>query len=103
MAETNQGRGGRGKGNRNNGGHGKGGRGNERRGGNGRRNHPDQETIVLMNNKQIKYHPSYRFTWEEMNQMTQGQKDRLSRERAEYRRRQGLEPKRNVRDSVVEV
>lgn len=106
VAETNQSRNGCGRNNRNSGGHGRGGRGNDqtnRRNGNGRRNHPDQETIVLMNNKQIKYHPSYRFTWEEMNQMSQGQKDRLTRERAEYRRSQGREPRRNVRESVAEV
>lgn len=108
VAEANQGRDNRGRNNRNGGGHGRGGRGNDqgnRRGGNGgnRRNHPDQETIVLMNNKRIKYHPSYRFTWEEMNQMTQGQKDRLARERAEYRQSQGRGPRRNVRESVAEM
>ena len=56
-----------------------------------------------MNNKQIKYHPSYRFTWDEMNQMTQGQRDRLTRERAEYRRSQGREPRRNTTQSIAEM
>ena len=79
------------EGSKNHGGHGRGGRG--RRG--GKRNHPDQETIVLRNRQQIQYHPSYLFSREELSQMTQGQRERLNRERAEYRERQGLPPRRN--------
>ena len=70
------------------GGRGRGHAGRGRRGGN--RNHPDQETIVLKNRQHIQYHPSYLFTREELQQMTQGQRDRLKRERAEYRERQGI-------------
>ena len=101
VSEANQGRTEQG----NNANRGKDGKGNGKRNGNGnrKRNHPNQETIVLMNKKQIKYHPSYRFTWEELNQMTQGQRDRLTRERAEYRRSQGREPKRNTAQSIAEM
>ena len=56
-----------------------------------------------MNRKHIKYHPSYRFTWDELNQMIQGQKNRMTRERAEYRRSQGRESRRNTRESIAEM
>lgn len=75
------------------GGHGRGG-GQRNRNGGGRgsgrpRNHPDQETIVLQNGQHIKYHPSYNFTPDEMRNMTSGQRNRLTRERQEYRERNG--------------
>ena len=85
---------GRGRGQEGHNGNGRKGRGERgRRGRN--RNHPDQETIVLQNQQRIQYHPSYLFSREELCQMTQGQRERLKRERAEYRERQGLPPRRN--------
>ena len=78
------------KGQNSHGGYGGGGRGGHGRRGTGIQNHPDQETIILQNRQQIQYHPSCLFSREEMQQMTQGQRDRLNRERAEYRQQQGL-------------
>src|SRR6056300_1481681 len=71
------------------------GRCNDPRGGSRPRNHPDQETIILTNGQQIKYHPSYSFTPEEMRNMTNGQ---------EYRERNNL-PQRMTnqqRDSQIQ-
>ena len=96
-----------GRGRGNNGGHQHGGRGrggnhgnrnqgrNQRRNNNGGRRggHPDEETIVLRNGKQIKYHPSYDIPDEDFHQMTPGQKDRMKRERAQYRESNGNTPR----------
>src|SRR5210317_2647115 len=77
---------------------------NNRRGGRGNnnyyqeRNHPDQETIILRNGKHIKYHASYRFTHEELNQMTEGQRARMKREREEWRARNGRPPRNSNQD-----
>ena len=100
ISEVGRGRGHEGP--RNHGGRGRGGRGGRGRRG-GIRNHPEQETIVLRNRQQIQYHPSYLFTREEINQMTQGQKDRLNRERAEYRQPQGLPPRRSRQEREQQI
>src|SRR6056300_696374 len=80
------------------------GRRNDPRGGSRPRNHPDQETIILTNGQQIKYHPSYSFTPEEMRNMTNGQRDHLRRERHEYHKKNNL-PQRMTnqqRDSQIQ-
>lgn len=69
---------------------GKGGRGNyrnNRRHDPNRRDHPDAIDITLRNGKKIKYHASYRFTDDQMRQFTDEQRDRLRREREEYKAR----------------
>lgn len=101
VAEVGKGRGHEGQ--NSHGGHGRGGRGGRGRRGTGIRNHPDQETIVLRNQQQIKYHPSYLFTREELKQMTQGQRDRLNRERAEYRQQQGLPPRQQRQSNRQQI
>ena len=88
IAEVNQNRGGRGRGGRS---HHRNNQRNNRRhqpnqgGGSTRpRNRQDHETIVLRNGQQIFYHPSYDYTQAEWRNMTDGQRDRLRRERREY-------------------
>mmetsp|Transcript_26087 Transcript_26087/g.37093 ORF Transcript_26087/g.37093 Transcript_26087/m.37093 type:complete len:160 (+) Transcript_26087:210-689(+) len=113
ISEVGRGRGGRGG--RGNGGKGYGGRGNRQQnrqnlrhqgGGQQReRNHQDQETITLRNGDRIDYHSSYHFTNYEMDQMTQGQKDCLTRERSKYRERNNgpNETMRFVLQHVVDI
>ena len=93
--DDNAGRGGRGRGGR---GHGRGGwigrDGRVGRGGRGGRSgHGGQaaplKKITLLNGRQINYHPSYQFSQEEFNQMTQTDYDELIRARRGYRERQG--------------
>ena len=87
----NAGRGGRGRGG---GGHGRGGHsgrggrigrgGRGGRGSRGRRAAPLKK-ITLLNGRQIDYHPSYQFSQEEFNQMTQTDYDELIQARRGYR------------------
>lgn len=69
---------------------GRGGRGNHRhnrRNDPNRQGHRDEIEITLRNGKKIKYHASYRFPDEQMRQFTDAQRDRLRRERDEYKAR----------------
>ena len=56
-----------------------------------------------MNGQQIKYHPSYCFTGEEISQMTDKQQNWLQKERAEYQHCQGLPPKQSNWDQIQEL
>lgn len=100
IAETNRGRGG-GRGGHGGGGRGRGGRNqgrqDRRHNGNGGNNnnrgrnryHRDMEQITLTNGQRINYHPSFRFTDEELALFTEEQKTRMQRQRAEWNRRNG--------------
>ena len=68
-------------------GHGRSGKG---RGGRGRqkgkqRYHKDQENITLNDGRRIKYHPSFLFTRDELDNMTEEQFQRLKQQRAAYK------------------
>ena len=68
------------------GGHGRGGRGYN--GGHIRKTRQDSKIITLTDGSRIEYHPSFRFTDEQMRLFTNEQKDQLRNERREYRQRQ---------------
>ena len=86
-------------GNNHHGGRGRGGgrhntRGGRGRGGgrsNGRRtngsNHPDAINITLRNGHRLRYHASHHFTTEQINQMTEDQRNTMATQRREYRER----------------
>ncbi|CAJ1955419.1 unnamed protein product [Cylindrotheca closterium] len=73
--------GGRGQGGRN---HHNNSRNNRRYNGN-RQQHPDERNITLSDGKVIKYHPSYNFSCEHLDLMTQDQRNTMTAERTAYR------------------
>ena len=75
--------GGRGRGNRNQ------GRQDRRNNGNNNRYHRDMEQVTLTDGRRINYHPSFRFTAEEIGLFSEELKARMRQQRAEWRRRNG--------------
>ena len=94
VSETNaRGRGGGGRGGNGGGGRGRGnrnqGRQDRRNNGNNNRYHRDMEQVTLTDGRRINYHPSFRFTAEEIGLFSEELKARMRQERAEWRRRNG--------------
>ena len=100
--EVGQGRGrGRGGGRGRFGGRGRGGRGY--RGGYIRKSRQDSKIITLTDGSKIEYHPSFRFTDDQMHLFSNEQKEQLRNDRREYRQRQDRDNRDNDQRTIQEL